>query len=82
MKTSPYVARAAQPESLTVKRLAVVDEKGTERVAISAPLPEPMINRISSCEVTALLRQLRGIYSKSHLETQPVVTFSASSLRT
>ena len=44
MKTSPYVARAAQPESLTVKRLAVVDEKGTERVVISAPLPEPMIN--------------------------------------
>jgi hypothetical protein len=44
MKTSPYVARAAQPESLTVKRLAVVDEKWTERVVISAPLPEPMIN--------------------------------------
>ena len=44
MKTSPYVARAAQPENLTVKRLAVVDEKGTERVVISAPLPEPMIN--------------------------------------
>ena len=44
MKTSPYVARAAQPENITVKRLAVVDEKGTERVVISAPLPEPMIN--------------------------------------
>ena len=44
MKTSLYVARAAQPESLTVKRLAVVDAKGTERVVISAPLPEPMIN--------------------------------------
>jgi hypothetical protein len=44
MKTSPYVARAAQLESLTVKRLAVIDEKGTERVLISAPLPEPMIN--------------------------------------
>src|ERR1700678_4287394 len=43
MKTSLYVARAAQPESLTVKRLAVVDEKGTERVVISAPLPEPII---------------------------------------
>jgi hypothetical protein len=44
MKTSSHVARAAQPESLTVRRLAVVDEKGTERVVISAPLPEPMIN--------------------------------------
>jgi hypothetical protein len=44
MKMFPYVARAAQPESLTAKRLAVVDEKGTERVVISAPLPEPMIN--------------------------------------
>jgi hypothetical protein len=44
MKTSPYVARASQPESLTVKRLAVIDEKGTERVVISAPLPEPIIN--------------------------------------
>jgi hypothetical protein len=40
----PTAARAAQPESLTVKRLAVVDEKGTERVVISAPLPEPIIN--------------------------------------
>jgi hypothetical protein len=44
MKTSPYLARAAQPESLTVKRLAVVDEKGTERVVIAAPLPEPIIH--------------------------------------
>jgi hypothetical protein len=44
MKVSAHVAQAAQPESLTVKRLAVVDEKGTERVVISAPLPEPMIN--------------------------------------
>jgi hypothetical protein len=44
MKTFPYFARAAQPENLTVKRLAVVDEKGIERVVISAPLPEPMIN--------------------------------------
>jgi hypothetical protein len=42
-KTSTHVARAAAPENLTVKRLAVVDEKGTERVVISAPLPEPMI---------------------------------------
>jgi hypothetical protein len=35
---------ASQPENLIVKRLAVVDQKGTERVVISAPLPEPMIN--------------------------------------
>ena len=34
---------AARPELLTVKRLAVVDEKGTERVVIAAPLPDPII---------------------------------------
>ena len=44
MKTLPRTAQAAQPERLTVKRLAVVDEKGVERVVISAPLPEPIIN--------------------------------------
>jgi len=44
MTVSPYAARAAQPQSLTVKRLAVVDEKGTEACVISAPLPEPIIN--------------------------------------
>jgi hypothetical protein len=37
------VKAAAQPEKLTVKRLAVVDEKGTERVVIAAPLPDPII---------------------------------------
>jgi hypothetical protein len=37
------VKAAAQPEMLTVKRLAVVDEKGTERVVIAAPLPDPVI---------------------------------------
>jgi hypothetical protein len=43
-KASSNAAQAAQPGNLTVKRLAVVDEKGTERVVISAPLPEPLIN--------------------------------------
>ena len=37
------VRAAAQPEMLTVKRLAVVDGKGTERVVIAAPLPDPII---------------------------------------
>ena len=37
------VKAAAQPEMLTVKRLAVVDEKGTERVVIAAPLPDPIV---------------------------------------
>jgi hypothetical protein len=32
-----------QPGVLTVKRLAVVDDKGTERVVIAAPLPDPII---------------------------------------
>lgn len=34
---------AARTEMLTVKRLAIVDEKGTERVVIAAPLPDPII---------------------------------------
>ena len=37
------VRAAAQPNTLTVKRLAVVDEKGTERVVIAAPLPDPVM---------------------------------------
>ena len=36
-------AATGQVDSLTVKRLAVVDEKGTERVIIAAPLPDPMV---------------------------------------
>jgi len=36
--------RAAAPESLTVKRLAVVDDNGRERVVIAAPLPDPVVN--------------------------------------
>jgi len=36
-------ADAEHPDSLTVKRLAVVDEKGIERVIIAAPLPDPMV---------------------------------------
>jgi hypothetical protein len=37
------VKASAQPETLTVKRLAIVDGKGTERVVIAAPLPDPMV---------------------------------------
>ncbi len=33
----------AQPGTLTLKRLAIVDTKGTERVVIEAPLPDPII---------------------------------------
>jgi hypothetical protein len=44
MTMFPHAARAAPPESLTVRRLAVVDQRGIERVEISAPLPDPMIN--------------------------------------
>lgn len=32
------------PQSLTVKRLAVVDDKGVERVIIAAPLPDPIVH--------------------------------------
>jgi hypothetical protein len=31
------------PQKLRVRELAVVDERGTERVLIAAPLPDPMI---------------------------------------
>jgi hypothetical protein len=41
---NPVKAAAGQLDSLTVKRLAVVDEKGTERVIIAAPLPDPMVH--------------------------------------
>jgi hypothetical protein len=41
--TRSIVKATAQPETLTVRRLAVVDEKGTERVVIAAPLPDLMI---------------------------------------
>jgi len=37
------VRAAAQPDTLIVKRLAIVDEKGTERVVIAAPLPDPIV---------------------------------------
>jgi len=40
---SGVIKAAAQPEMLRVKRLAVVDNKGTERVVIAAPLPDPII---------------------------------------
>lgn len=34
----------SSPQSLTVKRLAVVDDKGVERVVIAAPLPDPIVH--------------------------------------
>ena len=40
---APRTAKAAPAESLTVRRLAVVDDKGRERVVIAAPLPDPVV---------------------------------------
>jgi len=37
------IRSAQHPQKLRVRELAVVDERGTERVLIAAPLPEPMI---------------------------------------
>jgi len=34
----------SSPQSLTVKRLAVVDNKGVERVVVAAPLPDPIMH--------------------------------------
>ena len=36
--------QAAEAQSLRIRRLAIVDKNGIERVVISAPAPEPMIN--------------------------------------
>jgi hypothetical protein len=41
--TRGAVKADVQAGMLTVKRLAVVDDKGTERVVIAAPLPDPTI---------------------------------------
>jgi hypothetical protein len=38
-----YSVKAAEPQALKVKRIAVVDDKGTERVVIAAPLPDPIV---------------------------------------
>jgi hypothetical protein len=35
---------AAESENLRIRRLAIVDKNGIERVVISAPVPEPVIN--------------------------------------
>ncbi len=37
------IGRALHPEKLRVRQLAVVDERGVERVLIAAPLPDPMV---------------------------------------
>src|ERR1700738_467205 len=43
LSVSVHVVKAAvQPDVLSVKRIAVVDDNGTERVVIAAPLPGPM----------------------------------------
>lgn len=40
---SHQIKELRNPEKLRVRELAVVDEHGTERVLIAAPLPDPMI---------------------------------------
>jgi len=40
---SHQIRNLRNPEKLRVRELAVVDEHGTERVLIAAPLPDPMI---------------------------------------
>jgi hypothetical protein len=37
------IRRSQNPQRLRVRELVVVDERGTERVVIAAPLPDPMI---------------------------------------
>ena len=40
---SRQIRNLQNPQKLRVRELAVVDERGTERVLIAAPLPDPMI---------------------------------------
>jgi hypothetical protein len=40
---SQQIRNLQNPQKLRVRELAVVDERGTERVLIAAPLPDPMI---------------------------------------
>jgi hypothetical protein len=40
---SRQIRNLREPQKLRVRELAVVDERGTERVLIAAPLPDPMI---------------------------------------
>jgi hypothetical protein len=40
---SRQIESLQNPQKLRVRELAVVDERGTERVLIAAPLPDPMI---------------------------------------
>jgi hypothetical protein len=37
-------SHAGVQENLRVRRISVVDERGTQRVLLSAPLPEPIVN--------------------------------------
>lgn len=37
-------AAARMPQELTLRRLAIVDAKGTERVVLGAPLPQPRLH--------------------------------------
>jgi hypothetical protein len=37
------IRKAQHPRKLSVRELAVVDERGTERILIAAPLPDPMV---------------------------------------
>lgn len=43
LRSRLWEVHAGQPQSLTLRRLAIVDEKGVERVVISAPVPKPII---------------------------------------
>ncbi len=40
---SRQIRKLQNPQKLRVRELAVVDERGTERVLIGAPVPDPMI---------------------------------------
>src|SRR5256885_14352533 len=64
----PSQVHAAQPQNLRVRRLAVVDENGTERVVIAAPLPEPIIHGVKGMLAQ---QSIRSRYSRLQQDGAP-----------
>jgi hypothetical protein len=77
---------AAAPESLTVKRLAVVDDKGTERIVIAAPLPDPVVQGqrvkrsgvISGIVIYDRAGNERGGYATSDATSEALITLDSA----
>ncbi len=78
---------AAEPQRLTVRRLAVVDEKGIERVVIAAPSPDPVVRgkrekragRVSGILISDRDGNERGGYLTDDVHNGAMLTLDAVS---